>query len=135
MCSSVTRYFHYMYGRDMDRKRTPLAVWTSVGLEVMLAMWTQAIVSAWSDDGHLHATRYNEAAVSIAGGEAADCGRGIGRGSIGGAGCTGAWSQRQSGVQLVQVVSGGATGAAERGQTVAGASRSGEVHPGDSNMV
>jgi len=35
----------------------------------MLAMWTQAIVFAWSDDGHLHANRYNEAAVSIAGGK------------------------------------------------------------------
>src|SRR5215831_21286685 len=113
----------------MQCKRPPLAVWTGVGLEVMLTMWTQAMVSTWSDDGHLHATRYNEAAVSIAGGEAADCGRGIGRGSIGGAGCTGAWSERQSGVQLVQAVSGGAIGAAERGQTVAGASSSGEFHP------
>jgi hypothetical protein len=53
---------------SLIRKRTPLAVWTSVGLEVMVAMWTQTIVSAWSDGGHLHATRYNEAAVSIAGG-------------------------------------------------------------------
>src|ERR1700732_1453567 len=69
-------------------------------------MWTSRIVSTWSDDGHLHATRYNEATVSIAGREAADCRRGIGRGSIGGAGGTGARSQRQSGLQLVQAVSG-----------------------------
>src|ERR1700756_2710627 len=89
-------------------------------------MWTSRIVSTWSDDGHLHATRYNEATVSIAGGEAADCGRGIGRGSIGGADGKGARSQRQSGLQLVQAVSGGATGAPARGQTVAGASGWGE---------
>src|SRR4029077_9418429 len=90
-------------------------------------MWTPTIVSTWSDDGHLHATRYNEATVSIAGREAADCGRGIGRWSIGGAGGTGARSQRQSGLQLVPAVSGGATETAERGQTVAGASNWGEL--------
>src|SRR5215472_746945 len=101
----------------------------------MLTMWTQAMVSTWSDDGDLHATRYNEAAVSIVGGETADCGRGIGRGSIGGTGCTGARSQRQPGLQLVQAVSGGATAAPERGQTVAGARRWGEFHSAASFMV
>src|SRR4029077_3917810 len=79
----------------------------------MLAMWTPTIVSAWSDDGHLHSTSYNQATVPIAGGETADCRRGIGRGSIGCTGGTGARSQRQSGLQLVQAVSGGATGAPE----------------------
>ena len=59
--------------------------------------------------------------------EAADCGRDIGRGSIGGAGGASARSQRQSGLQLVQAVSSGATGTAERGQTVAGASNCGEM--------
>ena len=29
----------------------------------MLAMWTQAIVSTWSDDGHLHASDHGEAAL------------------------------------------------------------------------
>src|ERR1700758_1099799 len=101
----------------------------------MLAMWTPTIVSTWSDDGHLHATRYNQAPAPIAGGEAADCRRGIGRGSIGGAGSTGTRSQRQSGLQLVQAVSGWATGAPERGQTVAGASRWGEFHSAASFMV
>src|SRR6201997_4341820 len=47
----------------------------------MLAMLTPTIVSTWSDDGHLHATRHNEASVPIGGREAADCGRGIGRGA------------------------------------------------------
>jgi hypothetical protein len=38
-------------------KRPAVAVWTGVSLEVMLAMWTEAIVSTWSDDGHIHSTR------------------------------------------------------------------------------
>src|SRR6202008_93907 len=97
-------------------------------------MWTSRIVSTWSDDGHLHATRYNEATVSNAGREAADWGRGIGRGGIGGTGGTGARSQRQSGLQLVQAVSGGATETAERGQTVAGTSNWGELHSVSSFM-
>ncbi len=59
---------------------------------------------------------------------AIDCRRGIGGGGFGRAGRAGAWSQRQSGFQLVPVVSGGATGAPERGQTVAGPSCSGEFH-------
>jgi len=37
-------------------------------------------------------------------------------------------SQRQSGLQLVQTVSGGATGVTARGQTVAGSSSSREFH-------
>jgi hypothetical protein len=93
----------------------------------MLAMWTPTIMSAWSDDGHLHATRYNEA-VSTAGREAADWRRGIGGGGFGSAGRTGARSQRQYVLQLVPVVSGGATGAPERNQTVAGPNCSGEFH-------
>src|ERR1700758_4226893 len=98
-------------------------------------MWTSRIVSTWGDDGHLHATRYNEATVSNAGREAADCGRGIGRGGIGGTGGTGARSQRQSGLQLVQAVSGGATEKAERGQTVAGAGGRGRFHCSASFMA
>ena len=38
-------------------KRPAVAVWTGVSLEVMLAMWTEAIVSTWSDDRHIHSTR------------------------------------------------------------------------------
>src|SRR3974390_650350 len=91
-------------------------------------MWTATIVCTWSDDGNLHATRYNQATVSIAGRKAADCGRGIGRGSIGGAGGTGARSQRQSGLQLVPTVSGGATETPARGQTVAGGSNRRELN-------
>src|SRR6266851_5269877 len=44
-------------------------------MEVMLAMWTQAIVSAWSDDGHIHSSNHTEAAVPAFGGEASDCRR------------------------------------------------------------
>lgn len=36
------------------RKRPPETVWTRMWIEVMLRMWTQAVVSTWSDDGHLH---------------------------------------------------------------------------------
>ena len=42
---------------DWNSKRPAVAVWTGVSLEVMLAMWTEAIVSTWSDDGHIHSTR------------------------------------------------------------------------------
>ena len=46
-----------LYGTLNQRKRPAVAVWTGVSLEVMLAMWTEAIVSTWSDDGHIHSTR------------------------------------------------------------------------------
>jgi transposase-like protein len=47
----------------------------------MLAMWTQAIVSIWSDDGHVHSSNHTEAAASDVGGEARDCRRDIGGGA------------------------------------------------------
>jgi hypothetical protein len=45
---------HHPRGYRELRKRTPEAVWTRTKVEVMLRMWTHAVVSTWSDDGHLH---------------------------------------------------------------------------------
>src|SRR6266849_4022396 len=75
----------------------------------MLAMWTQAIVSIWSDDGHIHSSNHTEAAASDSGGEARDCRRDIGEGGGGRAGSASARGQRQPGIQLARAVSSGAT--------------------------
>src|SRR3974377_2424318 len=47
----------------------------------MLWMWTQAIVSTGSDDGHLHSSRHAESAVPVVGREATDCRRDVGGGA------------------------------------------------------
>jgi hypothetical protein len=75
--------------RLQERKHPAVAVWTEVELEIMLSMWTQAIVSTWSDDGHLHAAR--EAGIPDVGREATDCRRGIGEGGVGSESGTSAW--------------------------------------------
>ena len=64
----------------------------------------QLVVSTWSDDGHLHATAGEEAAVPIPGRKAADCPGSFGRGSVGATGGAGARSQCKPGLQLVPVV-------------------------------
>jgi hypothetical protein len=94
-----------------------------VELTSELAMWTEAIVSAWSDDGHMHSTGHSEAAVPGVGREAADCRRDFGGGGVGSVGGANARSQRQPGFQLAQAVSSRTTGRIRHSQTVAGQSK------------
>src|SRR5216683_935408 len=80
-------------------------------------MWVHAhdvdmkrVVSTWRDDGHIHSTSSTEASLFGVGAEATDCGGDVSRRSISRADCAIARSKRQSGIQLAQAVSSGATG-------------------------
>src|SRR6202049_2558246 len=83
------------------------------------------VVSTWREDGHIHSTSSRQAVAFWSGGEAADCGGDVSRGSVGGADCAIARSKRQSGIQLAQAVSSGATGGPGWEQTVARTSQGG----------
>src|ERR1700680_108066 len=92
----------------------------------MLTMWIlKIVVSTWRNDGHIHSTSSAEASLFGVGAEAADCGGDVSRGSVGGADCAIARSKRQSGIQLAQAVSSGATGWPGWEQTVARTSQGG----------
>src|SRR6202163_4782425 len=83
------------------------------------------VVSTWREDGHIHSTSSAEASLFGVGAEAADCGGDVSRGSVGCADCAIARSKRQSGIQLAQAVSSGATGRPGWEQTVARTSHRG----------
>src|ERR1700683_1816720 len=92
----------------------------------MLAMWTEAIVSTWSDDGTMHSTGPSKTAVPGVGREAADRRRDFGGGDVGSVGGANARSQRQPGFQLAAAVSSWTIGRRRQSHSVASQSNSGE---------